>query len=314
MRRSFTTVVRPPTAATLSERPLRSRSLPWPTAGCTSRPAPATRTTSWTFTACSHRRPGPRTSPVGLIAQPTSSTQITLAWTDNVHVAKLRRQLLSSRGRRMVRPVGRKSPRSPARTPAISSRAWPPRTPISSGCGPTTASGFRAIATSSSATTPPAGPHSIDYSGGFTTANTTPSSSQGGLAFNGGTQAQLVPGNGRCDSPPASAIRPVRSITPTRGRPEPYRQAGHRRVQHDIHLQHERRRRQPGRRRDVRHSEHRTNRPGRRRRSDLGTQGLSPSFAFCHQRLWRQRPRHRNPAPTASSTNNSPRRTSIRNW
>ncbi|HEY1379060.1 MAG TPA: Ig-like domain repeat protein, partial [Gemmataceae bacterium] len=47
----------------------------------------------------------------------------------------------------------------------------------------------------STAQVPAAGAHTIDYSGGFTTANTTPGSTHGGFQFNGATQATLVTGN-----------------------------------------------------------------------------------------------------------------------
>jgi hypothetical protein len=134
--------------------------------------------------------------PSGLIAQAISPTQISLAWTDN-SVAPNYADIFSIE----------ESPNGSTNWTQFATVSGTNAGYLATGltAGATyyfrvrahNSFGYSGYTNVSGATTPAAGPHSIDYSSGFTTANTTPTASQGGLTFNGGTQAQLVPGNGR---------------------------------------------------------------------------------------------------------------------
>ena len=137
-------------------------------------------------------------APSSLVAQTASSTQIALSWTDNSvspNTADSFYVQESTNGGSTWNQIA-----------VVSGTAT-----IISGLTPSTAyefqvqahdsfgvSGFSNTAT---ATTSAAGVHSINYSGGFTTANTTigGGTNGGGLAFNGATQAVLVPGDNRLE-------------------------------------------------------------------------------------------------------------------
>jgi fibronectin type 3 domain-containing protein len=139
---------------------------------------------------------GAPSDPVGLIAQPTSATQMNLAWTDTSTSPNFADSFYVE-----------ESPNGSTNWTQIAIAGGTNGGYLVTGLTASTPYYFRVRAHNSlglsgysnvsGATTPPAGVHSIDYSGGFTTANTTPGASQGGLTFNGGTQAQLVPGNTR---------------------------------------------------------------------------------------------------------------------
>jgi fibronectin type 3 domain-containing protein len=134
--------------------------------------------------------------PSGLVAQAINSTQISLAWTDNSVLPNNADSFSVEES-----PDGSTNWTQIATVPGTN-----PGYLLTGLTGSTTyyfrvrahdGFGFSGYSNVTSATTPVAGPHSIDYSAGFTTANTTPTATQGGLAFNGGTQADLVPGNNR---------------------------------------------------------------------------------------------------------------------
>ena len=311
-RPSFTPAPRRRTAATPWGRPSRSRCRPWPTAGCTSGPAPAIRTTCWTSTACSPPPTGAPNDPSGLIAQADRpATQINLVVDRQLASRRTSPTASTSRSRRTARPTGRRSPTVTGTNPGYLSTGLTADTTYYFRVRAHDSLGFRGTRTRPAATTPAGGPHAIDYSAGFTTANTTPTASQGGLAFNGGTQAELVPGNNRLQLT-SSASNQDRSVYFTNPQADPATPGKQDIVvvQHDVHLQHERRQRQPGRRHHLRHPEHRADGPGRGGRGRSATPESVPSFAFAINVYGGNAARHRDSSPTASSTKTSPRRTS----
>jgi fibronectin type 3 domain-containing protein len=139
---------------------------------------------------------GAPNAPTGLVAQPTSSTQINLAWTDNSGSPNFADGFYveeSPNGSTNWTQIAVLTGTNPGYLVTGLTAATPYYFRVRAHNG----FGFSGYTNVSAATTPPAGSHSIDYSGGFTTANTTASATQGGLAFNGATQAELIPGNGR---------------------------------------------------------------------------------------------------------------------
>jgi hypothetical protein len=128
--------------------------------------------------------------PANLTAQPPSGTQITLSWTDTSVAPNTADSFYveeSTNGTTFTQ-VGIATTTSFAVTGLATNTTYYFRVRAHNAQG---LSGYSNV---SSATTT-AGTHSIDYTGGFTTANTTPGSTHGGLQFNGATQANMIVSN-----------------------------------------------------------------------------------------------------------------------
>jgi fibronectin type 3 domain-containing protein len=132
---------------------------------------------------------GAPTSPINLLAQPSSNTQITVSWTDtstspnNASGFYVER---STDGGMTWTQIANVSTSSYADTTVATGTTYSYRVRAYDSLGN---SGYSNV---SAASTPTIPPHTINYSGGFTIANTTPGASQGGLQFNGTTQANMI--------------------------------------------------------------------------------------------------------------------------